>query len=323
MESTTFPDGNSTPGVLHYIPNNLCAFEPAKALVRSTKVNTLLWIGGMFDTLGSVSYPFALAQSLGMEWSLITCSLGSAGMSWGVKSLQTDVEDMAKIIAYIKDKRPGGKIVIMGHSTGCQDCMEYIVGKNMEKRPSVDGIILQAPVSDRDALENELPQAHKHEADQLALKMCREGHDKDAMPNRLTKPIFGRIAITARRWLDISSPGPDHSGADDYFSFEHAMERLQGTFGKLPPSTPLLILHGGKDESLAPKVAAAKQIQTWSKVVKESGGNVDDTNSGIVEGASHNLNGNPEQVVQDLIRRVLGFISKIDQNNFSSNTARM
>ncbi|EME39569.1 hypothetical protein DOTSEDRAFT_75285 [Dothistroma septosporum NZE10] len=213
----------------------------------------------------------------------------------------------------------------MGHSTGCQDCMEYTVGKHAEKRPKVDGVILQAPVSDRESLEDELPQAHKHEADLLALKMIREGHDKDAMPNRLTKPIFGRLAVTAKRWVDVSSPGPDHSGADDYFSSDLPIERLKATFGKLPASSPLLILFSGSDESVPSKVDKHKLVKTWIDNVKAGGGSVDDKNGGVVAGASHNYNGDPEGVVQNMVKRVLGFISRLDEESFAvdSKTARM
>lgn len=312
---------NSHPGTLHYIPNNICAFEPIKPLVRSLDINTLVWVGGMGDTLGSVAYPFTLAQALGPKWSLVTCSLRSSGLSWGVRSIGTDAEDMASIILYLKERRPGGKIVIMGHSTGCQDCMEYTVGKGADKRPPVNGVILQAPISDREALENELPEAFKTEADQLALKMCREGHDKDALPNRLTSPVFGRLAISARRWVDVSSPGPDHSGADDYFSSDLPVKRLKSTFGQLPPSSPLLILYSGSDES-SPQVDADKVVQQWTSIVKESGGNVDDKNGGIVAGASHGLNNNPDAVVQDLVSRVVNFIDRID-SGFGGSSSRM
>lgn len=309
-------EATNYPGVLHYVPPNLCAFEPTKPLVRSTKINTLVWVGGMFDTLGSVTYPFEIAQSLGMEWSLVTCSLGSAGMSWGVKSIGTDAEDMAKIIAYLKERRPGGKIVIMGHSTGCQDCMEYLVGRNAEQRPAVDGIILQAPVSDREAIADELPEAFKHEADQHALKMCRDGHDKDAIPNRLSKPVFGRMAITARRWLDVSSPAPNHDGADDYFSSDLPVDRLKTTFGKLTSRTPLLVMHGGDDESIPQRVDKEKLVQSWMGIVKNAGGAVDEENSGVVPKGTHNFNGNPDDVRLDLVKRVVGFVGRVDAGEF-------
>ena len=244
-------------------------------------------------------------------------------MSWGVGSIARDAEDIAKLVACFKEKRQGAKVVIMGHSTGCQDCMEYVVGANAEKRPAVEGIILQAPVSDREAIESELPKAFLQEANQLALKMCREGHDKDAMPNRLTKPVFGRIAITARRWVDIASPGPDHAGADDYFSSDLPDERLKGTFGKLPAHSPLLILQGGSDESIPQSIDKLALVQRWATITKSGGGKIDEMNSGIIAGASHNLNGNPDEVVQDLIRRVTGFIQRLDVSDFRETASTM
>ncbi|KAK3718330.1 hypothetical protein LTR37_005143 [Vermiconidia calcicola] len=318
MDSTQEQPPSAHQGSLHFIPPNLCAFEPTKPLVRSLNINTLLWVGGMFDTMLSVSYPLSIAQGLGPTWSVMTASLFSAGLGWGVSSVARDAEEMAKIITYLNELRPGGKIVIMGHSTGCQDCMEYVVGKNAEKRPAVNGIILQAPVSDRESLENDLPQAHMHEANQLALKMCREGKDKDAMPNRLTKPAFGRIGITAKRWVDVASPGPNRDGADDYFSSDLSDERLAGTFGKLPASTPLLILYSGADASVPSSVDKRRLVQKWMHITETHGGSVDGINGGIVEAASHNLNGNPAEVIQDLVRRVNGFITRLDQGQIGS-----
>ncbi|CZT18075.1 related to UPF0613 protein PB24D3.06c [Ramularia collo-cygni] len=315
------PAAKSTPGTLHYIPPNLSAFEPTKPLVRSLNINTLLWVGGMFDTLHSVQYPFTIAQSLGPTWSVMTASLSSAGHSWGVSSIAKDAEEMAKFVAYLRERRPGGKVVIMGHSTGCQDCMEYLVGKNASARPAVDGIILQAPVSDREALEDELPQTIKDEADQLALKMCREKHGAECMPSRLSKPVFGHMGITAKRWVDVSSPGPDHTGADDYFSSDLSEERLKTTFGKLPASAPLLILCSGADESMPDKIDKEKLVQRWMDVVKASGGCVDESNGAKpVVGASHSLNDSSEDVVAELVGRVVRFIAQIDNGGFQSNT---
>ena len=272
----------------------------------------------MFDTPLSVSYPIALAQRLGPTWSVVTASLFSAGLGWGVSSIARDAEEMAKIVSYLKEQRPGGRIVIMGHSTGCQDCIEYLVGKNAEKRPPVDGIILQAPVSDREALGNELPEAHMHEANQLALKMCREGKDKDCLPNRLTKPVFGRIGITARRWVDIASPAPNHDGADDYFSSDLSDQRLEITFGKLPASSPLLILYSGNDSGAPKGVDMKRLVQKWMHITERYGGSVDAVNGGVVEGASHNLNGDPDDVVNDLLKRVAGFVTRIEKGEIGT-----
>ncbi|KAM3415020.1 hypothetical protein BST61_g10157 [Cercospora zeina] len=308
----TWPAASTTPGRLHYVPPNLSAFEPSKPLASSApSINTLLWVGGMFDTAASVAYPFVLAQALGPDWSLLAATLSSAGHSWGTSSISRDADDMARIVSYVKQRRPQGRVVIMGHSTGCQDCMEYVVGTGADERPQVDGVILQAPVSDREALELELPQTFKHEADQLALRMCREGREKEAMPYRLTKSVYGRLSITARRWVDVSSPAPNHDGADDYFSSDLPDERLTGTFGRLPSTTPLLIAYSGNDESVPETVDKPKLVQKWTDMVRAGGGTVD-PGSGVVKGASHNYNGDPEEVVHDLITRVVGFMSRLD-----------
>lgn len=266
----------------------------------------------MFDTLLSVTYPLLLAQALGPKWSLMTASLSSAGHSWGTSSIARDAEEVGRIVEFIKEKRPEGKVVIMGHSTGCQDCMEYLVGANAGQRPPVDGIILQASVSDREAMHAHLPNEFMHEADQLALRMCREGNDRDSMPYRMTKQLFGRIAITAKRWVDISSPGPDNTGADDYFSSDLSEERLSRTFGRLPARSPLLILYGGSDESVPDSVNKEVLVRRWIKAVQQGGGRADATNGGIVPGASHNLNESPDDVRQHLVRRVIGFIARLD-----------
>jgi len=321
MESGQSPSPGAHPGVLHHVPPNLYAFEPTKPLVRSLDVNTLLWVGGLSDTLLSVAYPLKIAQALPPTWGFATVSLGSTGNSWGTTSIAQDAADLARLVAYFKERRPGGKIVIMGHSTGCQDCMEYLVGAKAEQRPAVDGVILQAPVSDREAIAHHLPQAVVNEANQLALKMCREGHDKDAMPNRLTRPLFGDVAIMARRWVDIASPAPDHTGADDYFSSDLPDDRLNSTFGRLRPSTPLLLLYSGNDESVSPSLDKDTLIYRWIKTVRENGGKVDRLNGSIVPGAMHNLNGSPEAIVQDLVLRVQGYIERLDNGDFSSSQA--
>jgi pimeloyl-ACP methyl ester carboxylesterase len=161
-------------------------------------------------------------------------------------------------------------------------------------------------------LEHDLPQAFMHEANQLALKMCREGKEKDCMPNRLTKPVFGRIGITARRWVDIASPAPNHDGADDYFSSDLSDERLRGTFGKMPASTPLLVLHGEKDETVPDFVDKKRLAQRQMHITESGGGSVDAINGGVIEGASHNLNNQSEEIVQDLVGRVTRFLARLD-----------
>lgn len=209
----------------------------------------------------------------------------------------------------------------MGHSTGCQDCMQYLTGTGADKRPPVDGAVLQAPVSDREAIEADLPKSFVNEANQLALKLCREKKDKEIMPNRLTSPLFGRTAVSARRWVDIASPEPDHRGADDFFSSDFDEERLRESFGKLPARTPVLILFSGSEENVSPSLDKEALVKRWTSVAQGAGASIDDKNGGVVKGASHNLNGNPEHVVQDLVGRVLAFFERLDKGELGQSAA--
>ena len=196
----------------------------------------------------------------------------------------------------------------MGHSTGCQDVMEYLVGKGHETRSPIDGGILQAPVSDREALVAAMDPKVYEEGCRIAQDMVDRGLGEDIMPSDAPK-IFGAKPVCARRWLSLASP--NHDGDDDYFSSDLSDEQLMKSFGSLPAKAPLCILFSGIDEHMPKTTDMAGLIQTWIGVVKRGNGKVDEENSGIVENATHNLVGNPEEVVADLVKRVLGFLTAL------------
>ncbi|KAK0258478.1 hypothetical protein LTS16_001405 [Friedmanniomyces endolithicus] len=324
------PPPSAHPGTLHFIPPNLSAFEPTKQPpshsnppTNPAPTNTLLWIGGLFDTPLSTTYPLALAAALPPTWNLATASLGSAGHSWGTSSIAQDAKDIAKIVDYFRSIRPAegekekgegrGKVVIMGHSTGCQDCMEYLVGAGSSQRPAVEGVVLQAPVSDREALGAAMAGAALREANEIAVGMCEDGREGDGLPNRLTRGVFGRIGITARRWVDIAMEG----GADDYFSSDLTDEELRGTFGRVGAGgTPVLVLFSGCEENVAEGLDKEGLVGRWMGVVEGGGGRVDRVDGGVVPGATHNLNGCSEAVVDDLVQRVVRFIGRLDGGDF-------
>lgn len=68
------------------------------------------------------------------------------------------------------------KIILMGHSTGCQDAMQYLLTKHSDT--PINGAILQASCSDREAFAEE---GHTRVAN-----LVKEVHDK-AFSNGLTK----------------------------------------------------------------------------------------------------------------------------------------
>ena len=325
---TAVPPPSSHPGTLHFIPPNLTAFQPCTNKLLPTAATTLaskvlIWIGGMSDTPLSVSYPSTIALALDASWSLLTVSLSSVGLGWGVGSIAHDADDIARIVAFVRARRSDARVVLMGHSTGCQDCIEYVTGRNAGvDRPPVQGIILQAPVSDRQALQSTLPAHFLDNVNQRALEMCRNGSGKDCLPQSMTGPAFGRLGLTAKRWVDVASPGPLNDGADDFFSSDLSDERLDSSFGKVPPSTPLLVLFSGADDSVPLTVDSGLLVDRWMQAVERGGGVVDRRHSGVIAGASHNLNGQGYGVVQDLVSRVTGFMSLLGKGKFAQSFIR-
>ena len=231
-----------------------------------------------------------LAQNLPARWVLVEVLLSSSYNGWGTSSLKKDVRELERCVGYLKgvvlggrgvvgvgggadgggrggdvtaemqnNKEKTGKIVLMGHSTGCQDVMEYLVGEKKEEqldegkgdgsatmrasqgqkpkpkpRPrDVDGAILQAPVSDREGLVRDLAPAVYESSVRMAKEWVDQGCGNDTLPVSATGGIYGSATpISAYRWLSLASPGKD--GDDDYFSSDLSDGQLRRTFGRLP-----------------------------------------------------------------------------------------
>jgi hypothetical protein len=226
--------------------------------------------------------------------------------------LQSDVKELSKCVAYFRTIKTG-KIILMGHSTGCQDVMEYLTGKGHEKRERVDGGIIQAPASDREAILGSIDNpAIYHESCKVAKSMIAAGDGDEVLPSKFTKSI-GPAPVSARRWLSLASP--DHDGDDDYFSSDLTDEQLLKSFGALPKGAPLCVLFSGSDEYIPSSIDKEALIQRWIGIVKQGKGTVDEVNSGIMEGATHNLAGNKEEIVQGLVKRVLGFVNGLSAHS--------
>ena len=263
------PQPSQTSGVLHHIPP-FTAFEPSFA---PNLENIILWIGGLFDTYHSTRYPYTLASSLPSTWSLAQLLLSSSGRQWGISNLDQDVAEMSKAVAYFRNLKPNGKIILMGHSTGCQDAIHYVTSAATEgeKRADIDGFILQAPVSDREAMVSFMPKEKYDAANKLAQDYIDSGRGEDVLPSASVD--MGSCPVSARRWLSLASP--NGKGQDDYFSSDLPDERLKASFGKITSKTPLLILYGEKDESVPAHVDKEAMIKRWVKIAEDGGAKVD------------------------------------------------
>ncbi|KAL4780222.1 hypothetical protein BJX76DRAFT_54143 [Aspergillus varians] len=324
----------SYPGTLHNYAPRLVAFEFGSP--STPKPHTLLFIGGLTDGLQTVPYVQKIAKALEpTEWSICQLLLSSSYGGWGIGSLDRDVEEIGQCVEYVRNLKKstttndtGGKIVIMGHSTGSQDVLHYLHSANPPPRnpdvdgvhglirPVVDGAIMQAPVSDREALLESKESPGAGEAYVKLVKFAREQPARTICPLELTGLVGldGATPINVRRFWSLSSPeSPAKPSEDDLFSSDLSDERLSETFGQVAARgllrTTLVALYSGKDE-YAPKGLDKEALMARWKRATDAGGEKkwDDEASGIIPGATHNVR---DEGQTWLIEHVLGYLNRV------------
>ena len=318
--TTTTAHTMAHPGTLHKYNKKLVAFEHARPDSSTSPSNPhiLIWIGGLGDGLLTVDYTTSIASALPPSWSLAEVLLRSSYNGWATGRLSRDARELGECIEYFKALRRGAKVVLMGHSTGCQDIMEYLVGRDAKKLPQIDGAILQGSVSDREAWGDALESGEGREAFErivaTAKRMIDEGDEKGIVPTKdnMVADELG-APISAYRTYSLLAKGGD----DDYFSTDLGDGVLGNTFGRIPGGTAVCFLLGSEDPFVLKGVDRKALLERWTRIIREGGGVVDDVNGGLVEGGHHNLNGDPEEVVQDLVKRVVGFVSGLDKDRES------
>ena len=264
-------------------------------------------------------------------------------------SLDRDVSEISKAVEYVQSYKASknqnqtepGMVVIMGHSTGSQDVLHYLHSPNPlpstpdQKRPPVDGAILQSPVSDREALlkgikegtATDSPEAlEKLFQEMVALAKGNPGSDgtEFLLPLAMTKRIglSEDVPVSSRRFLCLTSPdSPESPREDDLFSSDLTDERLKQTFGMVGArgllKKSLLVVPGGADEYVPDWVDKEKLLKRWETVTKEhTAGNVRiwDENSGLVPGAHHSPSGESQaEPRKDLASRIVRFLKNLEQ----------
>lgn len=213
------------------------------------------------------------------------------------------MNEISSLVSYFRSQGKQ-KVVIMGHSTGCQDCLHYFASEvhNSDHREIVDGAILQASVSDREAIAMDMDPSELESTNTTAKDWCSNGKGEHILPLSLTASNFGHNPVSARRWVSLACVG----GEDDYFSSDLPDSTLEKTFGRV--DKPLLILYGEEDEYVPKSVDRKALVNRWIPFVK---GRVDEQSRELLGGASHNLNGDDQEVVDELVKRVGRFLSSI------------
>ncbi|KAJ5888068.1 hypothetical protein N7495_008109 [Penicillium taxi] len=344
--------GKSHCGILHeYFPRiqapRLVTFEFTSPESPSNKPNSLIFVGGLTDGLCTVPYVSEIAKALEpTSWSLFSVLLSSSYNGFGVSSLDLDIEEIGRCVQFIRDLKanrlPGapsdnGKIVLMGHSTGSQDVLHYLyapnpllkdpkfdVGLQYLHRPELDGAIMQAPASDREAILYLVKQAEESAAAQSAYDQLIKAAKERTLTEENTDVILsmdltaklglpGNAPLSARRFLSLASPdSPQNPAQDDVFSSDLNDKRLQETFGQIGSrgllKSKLVGLISGCDEYCPPYVDKEKLLERWQAATEAGGALWDAETSGIIPGASHNVQ---DEGQEWMIERIVRYLKSI------------
>ncbi|KAK1142539.1 hypothetical protein N8T08_007514 [Aspergillus melleus] len=372
------PPGKAHPGILHQYTSNLVAFEYTH--VDAPKPHTLIFIGGLSDGLNTVDYLSDIVTALRhTSWSVFNIVLSSSYTGWGMGRVGKDIDEIAKCVAYVRQyKREvygsslqgtgGEKVVIMGHSTGSQDVMSYLCETNPRPRHAVldrgaeyeavtrgavDGAIMQAPVSDREAIlsvvesgtERDSPEsmrvllrdavgeAERRTYDYYHPHCSGDGRDSTSTPTDgevlatdtlVPLQVTARIgygastAVTSRRFLSLASPrSPEHPAEDDLFSSDLSDEQLRRTFGVL--GTRGLLVPEGRLLVLYSGRDQSVPAYVDKKALmgrwKAAAGESWDTGSLVIPGASHALSDkDQEEPRRVLVERVMGYLDILEMS---------
>lgn len=289
-------------GKFYEYSKRLFAFEFGH--LRSS--NVVIFVGGLGDGFCTVPYEPLLSQKLNeIGWSLIQIQITSSYTGWGTGSLSRDCQEIAKLVNYLRsNSTPGGSrkhIGIMGHSTGCQDTINYFT-RFKHDDGSLEFGILQAPVSDRFSAHLTMPQDVYDESLNKARELIKEGSLNEFMSRNYTKYFFN-APITAYRWNSLLSV----KGDDDFFSPDLTDDDLKQTFGVI--NKPFLILYGGSDEYVPPDLDKRTLMERFQRAT----GNYWSPLSKIVAGAKHNWGeGSKKGAMEDGINTVVQFIQEVD-----------
>lgn len=196
----------------------------------------VIFIGGLTDGFLATDYLEPLAIALDKEkWSLVQFLLSSSYSGYGTSSLRKDAKELDRLISYLINKEDSEGVVLLGHSTGCQDIV-YYMRTNAACSRAVRAAILQAPVSDRE-YKATLPNTAS--MIDLASNMISEGHEQELMPREANPDA----PITAYRYHSLCA----YNGEDDLFSSDFSDDQLKQKLGHMS-NTPCQVIFSMADE---------------------------------------------------------------------------
>ena len=256
--------------------------------------NALVLVPGLTDGMMTMSYTQSLnTQLLPLDYSLVQVNLSTSFNQFGLHTLNTDVEELTEIIKYLVDRLNFKKIILLGHSTGCQDIL-HLLRHRATTAKYINAIVLQGAVSDRDDIT-----ANEHSSSAL-LKEAQNLSERGLEDKVLSSGLHCDAPITAKRYLSLAG----RLTPDDMFSVDLTSEELTPIL--TPIKAPLLLCFSEQDEYV-PNMAAQKD---FSKRVVHTLKEIDNTR--VVESVyitgDHGLSEEKDYTI--FIEKLLNFIRK-------------
>jgi len=227
-------------------------------VTESCRSRAVVCIGGLTDGLLSLRYLPMLAEALEQDrWRVVQPMLSSSYRGWGTGSLDEDAAELDKLLAHLNKERGIMEVALLGHSTGCQDVVRYLaVGKYTAL---VRAVILQAPVSDREALpltssgpSSEL-EASLRTFRGIATAMIAEGRGNEVMPRAASDLLGPPHAVTAYRFDSLTGRMTD----DDMFSSDLTDSELRAKLGHVVVPALLVV---SVDDEYVPKTVDSRVL---------------------------------------------------------------
>lgn len=175
--------------------------------------------------------------------------------------------------------RKFSKIVLMGHSTGCNKAVYFLSRKSNQKK--VYGVALVAPVSDIPNIKNELKENFEKVLT-IARRMVKQGKDQELLPYNLYPYVN-----TAQRFVSLAT----YESVEQMFSTKEFQGPLR-LFSKI--KVPTLIVFGDQDEFVDVPLDEFLSIFAHNTKNRAFSGT-------IIKGADHSFSGKEEELARALV----------------------
>jgi pimeloyl-ACP methyl ester carboxylesterase len=252
----------------------------------------LILLGGLTDGLLSLPYVERLSsklESLSKPYSLIQPLLRSSNLQYGWHTIDNDIQDLKTLINYLTNNRDNlESIILMGHSTGCQDIIHYLRQEKIDSK--IVQVILQGPVSDRQYLSR-----LSSTKDQLNYCYKNKDNINEWLPRYLHDP-----PLTIERCLSLN----EINSKEDLFSSDLTDEQLKNIYENI--SIPITWIWSKKDEYVPDDIK--DQLENF---IKNKLSNKSNSKFILLENADHAVNNQQEQIYMiEQIIQILLFYNK-------------